>query len=210
VSFALPDASWAKAAEELVALGRARLAMTHDRMEMEQLCEEFVLSRKVGGKGHPSPEACAKAWEKVGRAAQELADAIDHLDEINAASFSFIDGHGPATEEFVANLKCVPDQARFIATIERFGENAPARTDAVRDWLFEAVMNFWISRGGKAAASVSPEGGSAQGPLIRFLQNTFAVAVQHADGRAPTATALRGMIRKHAVHSRTRNGELKA
>jgi hypothetical protein len=187
--FHLPDEAWAAAAEALRALGRA--PTQGDRIEVEFYCDRF-LRRRRGISARQAPARYAEAWRSVSTAADELLKAIDHLREIGAAELEplgLFAGGDEIAKSVRLRLPELSQLALVVAEIEAEGRRTPARADPARDELANALVRFWLDKGGA--------GTTRCGPASRFLEATFSEALVAANEERPKPDGLRHLLRKY-------------
>lgn len=190
-SFCLTENEWNGASVELVSIGRLRSGS--DRKTIEMMCGVFIASRSRG-KHLPSPKRQAKAWEKVQTAAVQLRDRITDIanDDEAVDVWSLLSPDVPSVVEHIISV------SEYLARIEGMGPQLPNRADPALDWLQSALIGFFASVGGNVGASTpSSREGQPYGPLVRFLNNTYAPACVAAGLGQPSLNAIREVIRKY-------------
>jgi hypothetical protein len=187
--FHLSDEAWTAAAKALGALGR--LPTQGDRIELEFYCDRFVRRRR-GIRAHPTPAKYAEAWRSVSRAADDLLKAIDHLRGIGAAELETLGlfvGGDEIAKSVRLRLPELSQLALVVAEIEAEGHRTPAKADPARDELANALVRFWLDKGGA--------GTTRNGPASRFLDATFSEALVAANEERPKPDSLRYLLREY-------------
>jgi hypothetical protein len=91
-----------------------------------------------------------------------------------------------AHAEFAAQAEAWAEAETWAAAASRRPPRQPGRkTDANRDWLFEALLFVWEECGGETHVSENDERG---GPLIQFLQAACDPVFKASSGRPPRLT----------------------
>lgn len=192
--FKLTSKQWGAVETEMTTFGH--LATDQDRVEIESICHSFVQRRIFSGKSLPKPGHTTRQWQAVHDAAQRLLQVMKADSDICTHISLTFRLPGEASSIFMRLLDALPTVAKDMADFGSRSPRTPNASDPELDYFQKLLISFWSVSGGRVGSSMSQDGTTPGGPLVRFLEVTYSPALAAAGMRQPSGDSLRKIIRK--------------